>query len=90
MVTHGVTFQCIRDSIPDVCEFRAMADGSTLLGADVDLEFPIIDISDASIEKVYLQFDMLHIYDGNGLRNSLTDSVSYDSWLMTCGIWENT
>ena len=38
----------------------------------------IIDISDPSIEKVYLQFDMYHTYDSSimgNLRNGLTDNV---------------
>ena len=71
----GDTSMYSGDSANDVCQVAAANDGSTLLGTDVDLEFPIIDISDASIEKVYLRFDMYHMRDANGLRNALTDNV---------------
>ena len=60
------------------CDVSAWIDGSTLLGTNVDLEFPIIDLSDPSLAKVYLQFDMYHTYDGNAygnLRNNNPDNV---------------
>ena len=38
----------------------------------MDLEFPIIDLTDPSLAKVYLQFDMYHEYNGNsyGFQNN--------------------
>ena len=48
----------------DVCWAAANPNGLTTLGANIVMEFPIIDLRDPTIEKVHVRFDMEHDYDG--------------------------
>ena len=62
----------------DVCWAAANPNGLTTLGANIVMEFPIIDIRDPTIEKVHVRFDMEHDYDGfyaGYARNNVPDNA---------------
>ena len=62
----------------DVCWAAANPNGLTTLGANIVMEFPIIDLRDPTIEKVHVRFDMEHDYDGfyaGYARNNIADNA---------------